>query len=191
MEILSDPWIITIGGAIVSGLVLYYLFGIGKEKHINQKGINIIRAKKITAGKNVVINQSSASGRSVKKNGSHNNSRITPASILEEMKNLSPWERNRLKNKYKGLKVSWRVEFRDLIPKSKNEYDLITSYPYGNFWVYVVFTSDTNLYPKLKSIKEKSSLIVDGVISSLDCSGVSITLENCKLKFLTRQNNAS
>lgn len=55
-DIFSNLWVITIGVGIIVGLVLYYLFGIGKEKENKyKKSPHIIAGGNISAGRDIVV----------------------------------------------------------------------------------------------------------------------------------------
>jgi len=54
-EILTDTWIITIGSGLAVGLILYYVFGIGKKTSRSKSNLDVKFNKKTKAGRDIII----------------------------------------------------------------------------------------------------------------------------------------
>ncbi len=170
MDIFANPWVIGIGTAVIAGLVLYFVFGIGKPKRKHQ----LDKPAAITQHDIQQNAQAALPSVSVEKGKSN----ITANEIYEYLKSLPPLQRDTAALNYKGIKVSWKVNLSYGFHQRSGELNLGMRDKEHNS---VYCNIDDALYPELKIIKSDQEFIVEGEITEAHLGG--ITLKNCRLFF--------
>lgn len=187
MEILFNPWIIAIGGAIFSGLVLYYGFGVGKEKGdkkvnlVNHDSPHITAGGDVSAGRDIIIGGNAKKVIDGIKSVPDEHVQVTPKEIFDYLNGLPPLQRKSASRNYQSIKVTWLVKFGNAVPRNNGQLFLITRYLFNHRWVSVTCVVSARLYSKLKIIKEDCEFRIKGTIESIDSAGWTINLKNCKL----------
>jgi hypothetical protein len=101
-DLLANPWIVGIGitivGTVVAGLILYFVFGIGKTNDKQKKA---------------VINPQIEPTKQPETEPTKPYSRPTPLEIINYLDSLPPLQREDATDHYKGIKVSWVVRISD------------------------------------------------------------------------------
>ena len=187
MEILFNPWVITVGGAILSGLVLYYGFGVGKEKgdkkasSVNHDSPHITAGGNVTAGRDIIIGGNTKTVVDGIKSMPDDHIQVTPQKIFEYLKSLPPLQRKSASHNYQGIKVSWLVKFGNAVSRDDGQLLLITRYLFNYNWVMVTCSVNARSYPKLKIIKDDCEFLIKGTIESIDTTSWTINLKDCRL----------
>jgi len=170
MEILTNPWFVGIGTTIVAGLVvgllLYFVFGIGKTKPKQEQAKPAMIIKP---------NTESSPGTLV----TSPNVAPTPKEIQEYVRGLPPLQVEQGAINYQGIKVKWKLTLEDAHYVSKRKLHLMMldqgRYP----WIYC--DVDPKQYPILKVIRNDQLFTVEGEIEAVN-KGV-ITLRDCTFHF--------
>jgi len=165
MEILTNPWVVGIVAAVVGGLILYFVFGIGKPKpkHGPAKQVGS-QAKEQTAPLTSTPYASSE---------------IIPEKIFRYLDSLPPLQREAAAHNYDGIKVSWRVRLSNSFESGGKHYLMLASG--GSLFPDIVCQADLAKYPELRITNEGQELSVEGIISSVHAG--KIDLKDCTFKF--------
>jgi hypothetical protein len=95
MEFLANPWVIGIGTALIAGLILYFVFGIGKPKSKHGQITTAIQEKKHSTLPPIPVESAMND--------------ITPQNIKRYLNSLPPLQRDSAAENYKGIRVSWKL----------------------------------------------------------------------------------
>jgi len=95
MEFFTNPWVIGIGTAIIAGLVLRFVFGIGKSKPKHDQIATTTQKENHSTLPPVPSKEATSD--------------ITPENIKKYLSSLPPLQRDSAAGNYKGIKVSWKV----------------------------------------------------------------------------------
>jgi len=159
MEALTNPWVIGIGTTIIAGiivgLILYYVFRIGKAEPRKQMSSSLpaIEEKPI--------------------------SNILPKEIIEHLDSLPPLQRESAAKNYEGIKVSWEVTLRSAFFNRVNGEPYVIMVHERNY--QIVCSVDLEQYPELRVMKEGHQFRIEGEIASVGRLG--IRLRNCRFHF--------
>jgi hypothetical protein len=164
VEILTNPWVIGIGTAVIAGLILRFVFGIGKSKPKHDQAATITESKGLSKSPLVPTEQLTND--------------ITPQHIMDYLGNLPPLQKDSAGDHYKVINVSWLLTLR-AGHKLENGKLRLMMRPKGKAFPWVYCQVDPNQYPVLRVIKETQELRVDGEIKGV--SGHDIYLKNCRL----------
>lgn len=164
-----NPYTIRIIGGLVVGILLILIRFIAK--HIQNRLTSLKKSKK----------QKPAKEQKPLAKDAAFDKHTTPTNIIKKLSKTPPLQRNNIAQHYKGISVSWKVNFRG-IETDKNNNTEKPMFSYSS-WIYVSCDINPNDYPKLKITNEKQPIIVQGVIESVDYDNKLITLNMCKLKF--------
>jgi len=188
--LLNDPWVSGVSIAVIAGLILYYVFGVGKGKigkkntnSFNQNSPHITAGGSVIAGRDIVIGEKQKTIIKEKVSVLDNHVQVTPEEIVEYLNGLPPLQRKSGSRSYQGIKVSWLVKFKNAVPQKNGKLFLITHYPYNFMWINVTCTVSKRSYPKLKIIEKNHSIQLEGVVESVDPISMTINLKNCRLDF--------
>jgi hypothetical protein len=165
MEVFTNPWVITIGGGIVVGLILRFAFGIGKRKPKHGQIATTIQQD----------NHSTPPPKPIE---SATND-ITPQSIMGYWRSLPPLQRDSSAEYYKGISVSWtlNLEYAHTLSGSKLHLMMLSQGEYP----WVCCDVNPKEYPLLNVINPTQLFTVEGKIKSVKAG--EITLENCRFLF--------
>ncbi len=192
MEIFTNPWVIAVGTAVIAGLILYFVFGIGKpkRKHKLDKPVTITQHNAQTALPSVSVGNAN-SNITIQQNIQQNTqavpsvpvetqkSNLTPDEIYQYLQSLPPLQRDSAALNYKGIKVSWKVTLRGGFPQSSGELYLVTRDKNHN---YIYCNVDPAQYPQIRVINSDQEFTVEGEIEKVNLVG-DTTLINCRLLF--------
>jgi len=165
MEIFTNPWLVGIGTTIIAGLVLYFVFGIGKTnpKHEKTKTTMVIQP-------NIESSPSEPS-----------TSRPTPEEIRESLKILPPFQVEQAAKNYKGIAVKWTVVLISCSTSPFGGRQYVLAHPPSGHSPYIDLYTDIEKYPRLKILSEGQTFTVEGIIASVGITEISLV--NCRLYF--------
>ncbi len=167
--LLVNPWVVGIGitivGTVVAGLILYFVFGIGKTNDRQKKAVI-----------NPQIEPTKQPDNLTKKTYD----KLTPLEIANYLNSLPPLQQEDAANHYKGIKVSWVVRIRSSWKESNGNVRLLTRHG-SRPSPAIIFGADLVKYPELKIIKKDEEIKVEGEIDTV--SSEMIKLTNCTLYF--------
>jgi hypothetical protein len=177
-NLLVNPWVVGIGitiiGTVVAGLILYFVFGIGKTNDRQKKAEN-----------NPQIGPKKQPETELKKQPNNLTKKPfdkpTPTEIMDYLHNLPPLQREDAASHYKGIKVSWVVSIESSEKKPNGNTSLITQYE-RHVSPAIFFEIELVKYPELKIINKDQEFKVEGEIDTVMVGGA-IKLTNCKLYF--------
>ncbi len=158
MDVITNPWFVGIAATVVGGLILHYVFGVGRTKRIKSSP------------------PKQPEDNSVKKSVMKN---LTPRKIMyDDLGRLPPLQRDSAAQNYKGIKVSWKVCFYNASLLGNGKLHLMMLNPGGNYpWIYCDVNPEE--YPQLRIMKSEEKFVVEGEIESIEHGG--IVLRNVKL----------
>jgi len=159
-SLLTSPWIIGTSVTVIGGLILYFVFGVGREKN----------TRKIT--------QSERTGEKFDRGGELS-SELTPEKIIDEIRKVPVFQRETLAESYKNIKIeNWNTTLQSARKISNDRLHLMLL-DRGNYpWVYA--DVEEKEYPKLKIMKEGEKVIISGTIQKVE--GNTVELKDTKLK---------
>jgi len=166
MELFTNPWVIGIGTAVIAGLILRFVFGVGKSKPKHYQISTATEDKNPSASPPVPTEQAAGD--------------ITPQDIMNYLDGLPPLQKDSAAQHYKGIKVSWLVNLRNGYNLENGKLRLIMGTK-GKLFPWIFCDVDPEQYPLLRVIKETQPFRVDGEIKQV--SGHDIDLKNCRLSF--------
>lgn len=110
---------------------------------------------------------------------------IQPLEIKNEIKNRPPAQREVAGKNYHGLKVSWKLVFKNVYPSNKKDFIQIHAWPeseselvmYPDLFIEI----EKDKYPEINTLKEDQIFMVTGEIFNAEM--YKITLGNCVLDF--------
>lgn len=198
MKLFSNPWVIGIGVAVIAGLILSFVFGIGKVKRKHRPDNDAM-----TIDKKIQQNNSQTAQPSLSIGNGNSNvtirqnfeqhivtapptlpidttkTNILPKEIFEHLESLPPLQRDISAQNYKGLKVSWKVNLRSTFEVLGKHYLILhhENSSYGS----IVCEADISNYPQLRIMKEGDTFTIDGTISKVDSYTVNLT--DCSFHF--------
>jgi hypothetical protein len=166
MDLVSNPWFIGIGASVIAGLLLYFVFGIGKTKHKPEHAKSDIVTHSDTESSSVmpVVKPDSIP---------------TPKEISEYLHGLPPLQIDQAARNYQGISVRWEVELSSSFNANGKQYIILNSQEHGG--LSIVCPIDIEKYPQLKILKKGHPFIVEGIIVSVDIG--KINLDSCHLYF--------
>jgi len=175
MKFLSNPWFTGIVASIIAGLILYFIFGVGKAK-----------SKQKLNGQVTIIPDNSAKGpipgsnvRSTTPTDIPVKPSVTPDEIDKYLDHLPPLQREASAQNYVGIKVSWAVKLKSSFTSGGKQYLMLT---YGSsIFTNVMCQIDLAKYPEIRVMKEGHPMIVEGTISSVE--RLRVNLQDCTFIF--------
>lgn len=174
-----NPWVVGVGvtvmGGIIVGLVLYYVFGIGRTANKQQK----IETGAPQAAQLVSI-PVQTSTPAITPSPTPAFIKLTPKELMDNLNDLPPFQWEHATSYYKGQKVSWTAKFVAISKNYQGNYRLQLQYSEGFFNVGIFCVTDIETYPELKIAPRNQEIRIEGEIS--DISTI-IDLANCKLYF--------
>jgi len=166
MEFFTNPWVIGIGTGVIVGLILYFVFGIGKSKPKYDQIATVTEEKHRSTSPPVPAEQATSD--------------ITPQDIIKYLDSLPPLQKDSAAQHYKGIKVSWLVNLQSGHKLANGKLRLMMTTK-GSLRPWIFCEADPEQYPLLRVIKETQSFRVDGKIKQISFSD--IELKNCRLSF--------
>lgn len=180
MEFFTNPWVIAIGTGLIVGLILYFVFGIGKPKsrRRQQTTQQIIEPtiQSTTQPTTTIHNKNHSTSLQVPVEGATND--ITPEDIRNYLASLPPLQQDSAAKNYKEISVSWTVNLQSGTIHSDGNFYLIMSYKGRHL---VSCEIDPGQYPILRVIKKTQLFTVEGEIEEVAL--LEIKLKNCRFLF--------
>ncbi len=174
IDIISNPWVYGIGVTVIGGLILYFIFGVGKDKKIgnnkNDSEIVVSGDNNITANRDIILNSKdfkNVDGSSV--------DYFSSKKATNHVYDTSPYQRDSIASSYKGLNVSIMVKLKHITKHTSSKWHLHLEDTDG---IWIDCDINPKGYPELKRIN-REFFRLDGEI--LEVSVSSISLKNCKL----------
>jgi hypothetical protein len=165
MEFFTNPWVIGIGTPIIAGLILYFVFGIGKPKTKHNQVPTTFQGNNhstpLPQSPDIISNT------------------ITPNEIKDYLRSLPPAQQESSAAHYKDIRVSWKLNLEHARTVSGGKLHLMMlsngKYP------WVCCDVNPNEYPILRVIKKTQLFTVEAEIDSVRPG--TIWLKNCQLFF--------
>jgi hypothetical protein len=196
MEFFSNLWVIGIGVAVIAGLILYFVFGIGKPKRnhpsdnpkVNiqqniQSNAQVTQPSVIvgSGNSNLVIQQNIQQNPheiSPTTSSETSKSNISPREIFKYLDSIPPFQRDSIAKNYKDIKVKWDVQFSNYFSSGGIHYLMLTYQ--GSIFSDILCQVDLVKYPEFRVIQKDQKLVVEGIIDSVDNK---VNLKNCSFTF--------
>lgn len=102
----------------------------------------------------------------------------SPGEIIAQLKKVSPFQRTRMSESYKGQFVEWDVTFIDVFSVNQNSANLYLHDANNELIPTITCVADLNTYPEFKIIEDKTKFSLRGKIKDID--GYTIKLEDCE-----------
>lgn len=207
MSVLSNPWAIGIGTAIAAGLVLYFVFGIGKPRSRDKpgdQGNTSVVGSSVTVSPTITVNPTItvgpivtstptvepgqaklppspvATGPNASSTTRFTSIEVTPYAIVDFLDGLPPLQREQGAGNYKGLRVSWQVTLESAYDGHDGKCRLIVRWKEEKTHHHLILAeADLELYPELKIMREGQEFTLEGDIKEV--RGANIELTNCRL----------
>ncbi len=104
---------------------------------------------------------------------------LQPTEILAEIKSRPPLQRKSAEESYRGIKVNWKLTFKDAHRRNTNL--LIHAWPENSLYPDVDFEVNKDAYPHFNILHDGELFWVKGKISELTM--YKIQLIDCEVKF--------
>jgi hypothetical protein len=138
MNLFSNPYTIGIISAVIAGLILYFVFGIGKEKK---------------------------DSTSVDKTAKFN--KITPVQIIKTLDNIPPYQKDDVAKNYKGYRIKWKLQLESAYKSDGRNIRIQASWN-GGIRPLIYLSVNSKKYPEFKNMKQGKKFIVEGSIKNVD-----------------------
>jgi len=168
MEFFTNPWVIGIGTGVIVGLILRFVFGVGKPKSKHSQIATATQEKNHSTPPPIPAQGATSD--------------ITPTNIKEYLDSLPPLQRDLAAENYKGIKVSWKVHLSSASTLFDRKLHLYMYFS-GQFPHKIVTCTveDPQQYPILRVIKETQVFTVEGEIEEV--KDTAIKLKNARFFF--------
>lgn len=191
---MAETIVIGIFIAVVASLVVYYVFGIGKNK-VSKSGTNQVI---LSSEQKQILNSDNSSlvDNSVTTNITNvydqkfkeeervekapNESGPQPSEIVAKVNGSPPYQRKSTGDSYAGIKVLWRVKLSS-IREYNDILNVLTIYTGRQAGIVIACDVKTADYPRLKVMPENENFYIDGKISEVSSY---ITLIDARLIFI-------
>lgn len=132
--VINNPWVVGIGVTVIGGLILYYVFGVGRTKQDPDEDKTYKDS----------FNKSSLA-------------KLTPKKIFEEIEKSPVYQQGEIAKSFKGIKViDWITTLSSARKIQGGMIHLMLLYRGSYPWVYA--TVSENIYPELKIMKKIKKL---------------------------------
>ena len=119
---------------------------------------------------------------------------IQPKEIKEEIKARPPLQRVDAVKNYQGIKISWKLKFKNIRPVSSGEnaeWEVHAEPDGRDMFPDIYIEINKNLYPELNITHEDTLFWVDGVISKVESNGLVIRLTDSVIRFNEHKNEVT
>jgi hypothetical protein len=170
-NLFSNEWVTGIGVSVIAGIILIFLKRFFKKnKKNNGKNINNYKSKdssyiepggSISARDIVINNNANARSKTF-----INKTIISPSDIKRKLDSVNPYRKGSLANDYKGIKVKWSLELREM-SKTKNGNMRVYTSSNGQVSPFVVFEINPKKHPEFKFMDRGDSFLIEGTIEKI------------------------
>ncbi len=168
--LMNNPWVIGIGGTVIAGLILYYGFGIGKDRSKDNK---IQHQNQIENNGSITTNKEKFKKFTLSKK--------SPRDIINDIDNHPLSAQKIIASGYIDYKITWEVKLFSLNDDTfDNDRSNVFTVSLDKFSCYVCFSVQKNMYNFLNRMNRYDHLMVRGIIEKV--SGSTIYLKNCIIK---------
>jgi hypothetical protein len=184
-----EGFLIALAAAVVSGLILYFVFGIGKADSHPTKKVSIKKSPNTVVGDhniagNVVTNvynqpfNKEDSASSIPKQ-----STMTPLKIMNEIKSRPLYQQDEAGSNYIGNKVTWEIQLAS-IRKYNDILQVIGVQTDKDTTTVAVVSCEVKEkeYPRLQTLNQYDNFYITGTISKVNGTGIDI--EDSTLSFM-------
>jgi hypothetical protein len=183
IEIFNNQWIVGLGVTVIGGLVLYYVFGIGKKEEPSKvskksldKKVARIHNSVLTAGGDILVASSVYKNDDVKKK--KRIKIIDPETIVENIRKSKPFLVDQVTESYKGIRVKWKLKFLYIKNISEDMWRITANSNKG--FEMIMFKINLDEHPEFKSMDKGEEFQVEGVIKEIDYIKI-IHLDDCEV----------